>query len=232
MSVVTTVTITISPTPLLWSSPDLLRRVKQYARRPVTDTSVTDEMWYDFMTEAQVEVFSDLFTRFPAMQYSAPYLLTTSDEGYTYDFGVDADGDPIYPMGHAEVFPDLRSIPDSPLIYGDDYELEGYVLRIPGNRSRTFADGPYARFVSRPDTAISDEANPILYPKEARMLLVWKALESWASRPGSGADPTYYAVHYQQALDKELLKAATQYNRSQAYGGKWWTAADLGANPL
>jgi hypothetical protein len=68
MSVITTTTVVISATPALWSSPDLLRRVKQYARRPATDTSVTDEMWYDFMTEAQVEVFSDLFTRYPAAQ--------------------------------------------------------------------------------------------------------------------------------------------------------------------
>jgi hypothetical protein len=230
MSVITTTTVVISATPLLWSSPDLLRRVKQYARRPATDTSVTDEMWYDFMTEAQVEVFSDLFTRYPAAQYSAPYLLTTSDGGYTYDFGLDADGDPIYPMGHTEVFPDLRSIPDSPLTFGVDYELEGYVLRIPGNRSRLFASGPYARFVSRPDVAITDVANPLLYPKEARMLLVWKALQSWASRPGSGADPSYYAAQYDKALMKEWTKMATAYNHNAAYGGKWWTSSDLGAN--
>lgn len=232
MSVITSTTVVVSATPLLWSSPDLLRRLKQYARRPAIDQAVPDEMWYDHLTEAQVEVFSDLFTRFPAMQYSAPYLLTTSDGGYTYDFGLDADGDPIYPMGHTEVFPNLQSIPDSPLIYGEDYELEGYVLRIPGNRSRTFAAGPYARFVTRPDVAISDEANPLLFPKEARMLLVWKALQSWASRPGSGADPTYYAVQYDKALQKELLKAATQYNHNQTLGGKWWTSADFGANPL
>lgn len=232
MSVVTSTTVVISSSPLLWSSPDLLRRVKQYSRRPTTDTSVTDEMWYDFMTEAQVEVFSDLFTRFPAMQYSAPYLLTSSDGGYTYDFGLDADGDPIYPMGNTEVFPDLRSIPDSPLVFGEDYELEGYVLRIPGNRTRLFASGPYARFVARPDVAITDVANPLLYPKEARMLLVWKALQSWASRPGSGADPGYYERQYTAALDKELLKAATAYNHNAAYGGKWWTAADLGRNDL
>lgn len=232
MSVIAVTTVTISSTPLLWSSPDLLRRVKQYSRRPATDASVTDEMWYDFMTEAQVEVFSDLFTRFPAMQWSAPMLLTTADGGKTYSFGLDADGDPIYPMGHTEVFPNLRSIPDSPLVYGVDYQLEGYVLRIPGDRSRLFPGGPYARFVARPDQAITDVANPLLFPKEARMLLVWKALQSWASRPGSGADPTYYAVQYQQALDKELLKAATAYNHNLDHSGKWWTVADFGQNPL
>jgi hypothetical protein len=230
MSVQTTTVVTISANAGLWSSPDLLRRVKQYARRPATDTSVTDDMWYDFMTEAQVEVFDDLFSRFPQAQWGAPSLLQTLDGGYTYQFNDDPDGDPSYPMGMTEVYPDLRSIPDSPLIYGEDYELEGYLIRIPGNRSRTFADGPYARFVSRPDQAITEDLNPALFPKEARMLLVWKALESWASRPGSGADPTYYMAKYAQALDKELLKFATQWNQAQGNrGGRWWSSSDLGA---
>ena len=227
MTVVTSITVSISALTGLWSSPDLLRRVKQYARRPATDTAVTDDMWYDFLTEAQVEVFADLFTRFPDAQWSAPVRLTSSDGGYTYDFGEDDVADPIYPMGMTVIYPDLRSIPDSPLIYGEDYELEGYVLRIPGNRSRTFPNGPYARFVSRPDIAISADANPALFPKETRMLLVWKALQSWASRPGSGADPTYYAAQYQAALQKEWLKFATAWNRNAVGDGRWWSVPDL-----
>jgi hypothetical protein len=236
LTVITSTTVVVSAPAGLWSSPDLLRRVKQYARRPAVDTSVTDDMWYDFMTEAEVEVFSDLFSRFPQAQYSAPQLLVTTDGGYTYTFGDDADGDPVYPMGYAQIFPDLRSIPDSPLIFGEDYELEGYLLRIPGNRTRTFSAGPYARFVSRPDVAIADDVNPLLWPKEARMLLVWKALESWASRPGSGADPTYYERQYDLTLTKELTKLATAYNRSagdsSSAGGHAGICTSRGLNVL
>jgi hypothetical protein len=232
MAVVTSITVIVSDPPALWSSPDLLRRLKQYARRPGADLAMTDEVWYDFLTEAQSEVYADLFTRYPAAQYSAPLLLVSDDGGYTYTFGTDADGDPISPMGHTQVFPDLKSIPDAPLVLGHDYEVEGYLLRIPGNRTRTFAAGPYARFVARPDVAITATENPMLYPKDARMLLVWKALQSWAGRPGSGADPSYYSTEYDKLLGKVLINFATAYNHSATYSGRWWTSADLGQNRL
>lgn len=228
MSVITVLTITVGVNDGLWSSPDLLRRLKQHARRPATDTSVTDDMWFDWMTEAQGPVFNDLFSRFPAVQWSQATLLTTTDGGYTYQFPTDAGGDPSYPMGFAEVFPTLASIPDSPLVYGEDYEVEGYLLRIPGRRRRTFTAGPYARYVSRPDVAITATVNPLLFPKESRMLLVWKALESWAARPGSGADPTYYTQQYAAALHSELLKFATAWNRGSGTGAsRWYSNGDL-----
>lgn len=227
MTVVTTVTIDITAAIELWSSPDLLRRCKQHARRPTTDAAVPDDLWYDWLTEAQVEVFHDLFSRFPTLQTSAPTRLTSSDGGYTYTFGTDIDGDPFYPMGFAQIFPDLRSIPDSPLIPGEDYEVEGYLIRIPNNRARTFSAGPYARWVAMPDQAIADDANPLLYPKEARMLLVWRAVESWARRQGSGADPGVYALEYQKARERIFLKLATTFNTIGDFRYKWWTGPDL-----
>jgi hypothetical protein len=226
MTVTTTTTVVVSDPPALWSAPDLLRRCKQYARRPAVDQAVPDTMWYDFLTEAQLVVFDDLFTRFPAAQYSAPLLMTTTDGGYTYTVGTDVDGDPVYPMGFTQFFPDLRSIPDSPLTLGVDFEQEGYLLRVPGNRPRTFSSGPYARFVATPEVAITETANPLLFPKSTRMLLVWKALESWASRPGSGADPLYYDARYQVARERAWIALATQYTRTGGLG-PWWTIADL-----
>jgi hypothetical protein len=227
MTVLTSITIDISSATELWSSPDLLRRCKQHARRPATDTSVTDDIWYDWMTEAQTEVFHDLFSRYPALQTSAAILMTSSDGGYTYTFGTDIDGDPLFPMGFAEIFPNLRSIPDSPLVPGSDYEVEGYLIRIPNGRTRTFADGPYARFVTMPDQAVNDDTNPLLYPKEARILLVWKALASWARRSGSGADPNVYEAKYQEGLNRLWIKLATTFNTVGPFTYRWWSGPDL-----
>jgi hypothetical protein len=53
----------------------------------------------------------------------------------------------------------------------------------------------------------------MLQPKHARMLLVYKALEKWASRPGSGARPDYYEGKYNKDLNKLFLELATAYNR-------------------
>ena len=203
----------------LFDSADLLRRVKNLARRPASDQSVTDAQWYDYLTEAQAEVYPEIFSRFPAMGYGAPVLLTTADSGKTYTFGLDAAGDPVRPTGHAEIYPNLATIPDSPLQAGADYIWEGSQIRMPNNRTRSFSAGPYARFVLSPTAAISAASAPVLLPKHARMLLVYKALEQWASRPGSGAKPDYYSTRYKEALNKLFLEFATLYNGQHAAFG-------------
>lgn len=222
----------------IWDTADLLKRCKRLARRPVTDQAVPDDAWYDWMTEAQEEVYVDLFSRFPDYGYSAPVLLATADGGLTYTFGLDADGAPVRPTGHAEIYPNLSAIPDSPLSPGADFLIEGGLIRMPGNRTRSFANGPYARFVADPDVAIDSTHQPQLQPKSARMLLVFKALEKWASRPGSGAKPDYYETKYSNYLNKMIMKLATAFNQQggQAAGADanrvWWYAGDLGAHGL
>lgn len=215
----------------LWASADLLAACKLYARRPATDQAMPDTSWYTFLTLAQGEVYPDLFSRYPDLAFSAPILMTTADGGLTYTFGTDADGAAVRPSGHAEIYPDLRSIPDSPLLPGSDFLLEGALIRMPNNQARQFASGPYARMVLRPDTPISASVQPLLQPKNLRMLLVWKALESWASRPGSGASPIYYAQKYVEARDTAFLDLATAYNRQAAMGtletDRWHTHLDF-----
>ena len=204
----------------LFDSPDLLARCKRLARRPPVDQAVPDPSWYAWLTEAQSEVYPDVFSRFPAQGYGAPVLMTSNDGGKTYRFGTDIDGANVRPSGHAEVFPNLNSIPQSPLLAGEDYMWEGGGLRMPNNRTRSFNGGPYARFVLHPDTPISATVQPLLQPKHARMLLVYKALEQWASRPGSGARPDYYEQKYNKLLNKIFLEFATAYNgQGRPFGG-------------
>lgn len=176
--------------------------------------------WYAFMTEAQSEVYPELFSRFPHLGYGPPILLTSADGGKTFTFGTDADGDPIRPVGHAEIYPNLNSIPNSPLSPGDDFMIEGSLIRMPNNRSRSFNGGPYARLVLSPDTEVSAVQEPQLFPKHARMLLVYKALEQWASRPGSGALPDYYKIKYGEFFNKLMLEFATAYNKGGRVGSE------------
>lgn len=221
----------------LFDSADLLAKCKLYARRPAVDAAMPDTSWYSFLTDAQPEVYRDIFSRRPEMGYGVPILMTTADGGLTYTFGNDAAGDPIRPIGVAQIFPNLRAIPSDPLYPGDDFTWEGSLIRIPGNRARQFTGGPYARLVLRPDVAIDGTHQPQLQPKSARLLLVWKALEAWASRPGSGASPVYYATKYNDSLDKVLMELATAYNQQAAQGaglggGAWWQSSDLGPHGL
>lgn len=215
----------------IYASADLLAACKLYARRPASDQAMPNDSWYSLLTLAQGEVYPALFSRFPDLAYGAPILMSTADGGRTYTFGTDADGAAIRPAGHAEIYPDLASIPDSPLIIGADYLFEGSLIRIPNNSTRSFTNGPYARMVLRPDTVISASVQPLLQPKNLRMLLVWKALEGWASRPGSGASPLYYAQKYEEGLMLAFTDLATAYNRQASAGvessDRWHTNLDL-----
>lgn len=223
----------------LWDSPYCLQVCQDLSRRPASDQAMTAAKWYRFLTDAQPEVYDDLFTRYPDLGYSAPVgPLATADGGKTYTFPVDADGDPKRPIGHAELYPNLQSIPDSPLEPGYDFIFEGGLIRIPGNRTRLFSGGPYARFVAVPDVAITAVANPQLQPKHARILLCYKALEKWALRPGSGARASTYTTLYNDRLTKFYEEFATAFNMkgsqsSGAFGNQaWWYSADLGQNRL
>ncbi len=192
-------------------------------------------MWYRFLTAAQDEVYTDIFSRFPDFGYSTPVLLTSANGGLTYTFGLDAAGDPIQPTGATEIYPSLSAIPDSPLMPGTDFLFERGLLRFPGGRTRTFPSGPYARFVADPGVAIALAVDPQLQPKRARMLLVYKALQQFAARPGSGSDPSVWEAEYNKQLNKLYLRFSTNYNRqgAQAAGANgeavWYYSGDIGA---
>lgn len=216
----------------LWDSAYLLARCKALARRPATDQAASDPNWYEWLSFAQPEVAEDLYTRAPDLQYSAPLLLTSSDGGKTYGWGNDDAGDPIRPTGHTEIYPNLKSIPDYPLIPGLDFIFEGAKIRMPADRSRTFSAGPYSRFVARPDREITALIAPVIQPKTARRLLVIKAVELFASRPGSGMRPSYYEAMYDKQLDKVLIDLRSAYNMAggQPSAGAervWWFSGDL-----
>jgi hypothetical protein len=229
-----TVTPPDAPQMDLWSSADLLARCRFHARRPATDQTMPDPSWYMLLTEAQVRVYPQLFARQPDLGFGDPQPMFSDDGGLTYTFGLDEANEDARPMGHVEIYPSLRAIPDDPLEEGEDFIAEGDRIRMLSNRSRSFdgGNGPYARCILTPDIPVSATYEPLLYPKPARMLLVWSALESWAARPGSGADPTYYARKYQDEFDGQLLASATAYNRGGGGRRKWYTGFDLGSQGL
>lgn len=170
----------------LWDAADLLERCQRAADRPTTDESMAPADWYAFLTEAQFEWITHLASICPATQYGAPVQLVSADGGYTYDFPDDADGDPLFPMGQLEI----RATRSGALLqpgndWSDrgDYVPEGTRIRMPNGRSRTFPQGPWARYIA-PPAAISASSAPTMQPKHARILLVYRACRKWASKGG------------------------------------------------
>ncbi len=73
-----------------------------------------------------------------------------------------------------------------------DYVLESGQIRVPRGRSLTFADGaPYVRMVP-PAGTINASYDSTIYPKRARILLVYKALALAANRHGVLGDPSRF----------------------------------------
>ena len=145
-----------------------------------SDNSDVDQ----YLSLGQQAVFRQLATTVPGSQVAAPEKLTTADGGYTYTFA-------YYPFGHAEIRSSRTGsllIPGAESDPGADFVQEGQTIRFTNYRARTFDDGPYARYAPTPPD-ISASQEPTLKPNQARVLILYKALDLWATK-GGYRDPT------------------------------------------
>lgn len=231
----------VAPTGL-YSSVDLLARCKFYAQRPAVDESMADADWYSLLTEANSYWVQRIAAVNPEVLYGPPQQIFSLDGGYTYTFGTDADGNPIYPIGSVE----LRQSPFGRewLAAADwdnsgDFIRSGAGIRFPGGKAKTFANGPVARFVT-PGGTVNATVQPTVNPPHARMLLVWQALINWATR-GGFRDPTPWmnqmnALWYGDSGAGSmgiLAELKTQYmsQGSEALAGnqgRWWSGVNTG----
>lgn len=174
----------------LFDSADLLTRCKRLTARPATDVApptdaTIDLMWYALLTEAQLHWVRELATHVPSVMYVFEKL-TTADAGVTYDFTKE-------PLGNYEI----RQSPTGNLLLpgpdwdpGADFVPAGQKIRFPGQKARSFANGPWSRYVQTP--GVLDAANaPTLLPTHARQLLPPRAAIIWATRGGM-RDPGPY----------------------------------------
>lgn len=181
----------------LWTSAYLLAQLKQHAKLP-TATEWTDAILYNYLQEAQELVYEEIAAHVPEAIMTGPTLLTTADGGYSYTFGTDADGDNIAPLGQVEIRESKAGavlIPAADFDQAGDFVMYGDRIRFPGQVSRTFSDGPYARFVSPPGL-LDASTQPTLKPKRARKLIVYRALVLFAEPPEATGD---YELKYRTA---------------------------------
>lgn len=225
----------------LYDSATLLDRLKFYLMRPETDAAYSDAQLYALLGDAQVQVVNEIATHFPRVLMEAPTLLVTSDGGLTYTVNAtDADGDAVWPFGHAEVYAKLGGDELYGSTYGNgeqDVVFEGGTIRLPGARARDFSAGPYIRYV-KPCPELSASSQPVLKPKDARILIVYRALVLAQSRGGlrdtSWAHELYdraWAGNPGQGEVGFLGRYATQYaqqNSPSTAGPLWWRTWLLG----
>lgn len=214
----------------LWDANDLVRRLKVRLNRPATDAAftvtTTDDVYFDFLTEGQDRVQKLLGIYVPDAVWTVPTLLTSADGGLTYTFGNDTDGAAIFAFGHFKVYPDLASIPDSPLIDQLDYAVENTKLRMPNNTPRTFSAGPYCQFAA-PSNVITATTQPVI-PKFARPAMLSDAEVRCLRR--MGLDWGTAEAQFQSDWIEVLAAIRTQsngkgrtINRTNRQYGRYWS---------
>ena len=199
--------------------------------RPDTDGDLTEPRAYAWLNDAHREVFAEVCAHVPHLNYGAPELMTSSDGGTTYFLAPSLEW-----VGRIEVYDRLggrKLVPGPYWSDSADYVLEGpRSIRIPGNRTRTFADGPYVRYAQKP--AEFDESTlPSLQPTEALQAVVYLAAAKWA-RAGGYRDPAPYETEYRAILWGRdggmtgILATAKQQEDTDVMEGAWWRSGDLG----
>ena len=217
-----------------WDSADLLERFFTYLGRGNGGVMGADELWTDtraymWLADAQEAVYAEIAPTAPGAFVSAPTLLSTSDGGVTYTFGAN-----VYPFAHIEVY--AQEAGGRTLLasnygnIGGDFVIEGDTIRAPGNRTRSYSSGPWARFTSFP-SRLSASVQPSLSPDQARELIVWKALENAAEVSNGAMDATIWTAKYQDAKRRWIMLWQTQYQSSGnaaflTSGGPWWMGLD------
>lgn len=226
----------------LYDAADCLARVKRLAGRPATDgdkgpsDTTVDDFWYALLTDAQLFWVREIATHVPA-QMTTIEKLTTADSGVSYDFSAE-------PLGNYE----LRESPTGRLLLpgpdwdpGYDFIPDGQKIRFQGQKTKTFANGPWARYVKVPGV-IASGSEPTLKPTHARQLLVFRACIIWAERGGL-RDPAPYQQMEDDAWFGDPLKGRVGLIgalKQQAFlqggesvpgsqEGDWWRNIDSGA---
>lgn len=159
-----------------WQSSDLLTRFNALAGRPTTD-AITDAEKYQRLADGQNDVLVEIAGLSPRQLYGTPQAMSSSDGGYTWTFGTDGNGYDLFPLGMAQIYPNLNAVPDYSWRPGYDYLDYGTYITLPNNVP--WAGPLYWRGITPPE-AISASVQPVIQPPPSRILIVIRAVSNFA----------------------------------------------------
>lgn len=218
---------------MAWTSADLYDKFLLRLGRGNGGVMAADELWtptrvWDFLADAQEAVYADMAPMAPHIFVGPPTLLTSADGGVTYTFSS------TFPFAHVEVYAQESGGRELfATTYGNtggDFVIEGTKIRAPGNKTRTYQSGPWARFTAMP-ARLSASVEPSLTPAESRELILFKALAFGADVSMGALDPTIWEGRYREARMRWATVFQTQYasmgtvSRS-GFSGPWYLTLD------
>ena len=225
-----------------FDSADVLSRLRATLQIGSNTADATDASLYTLLSNGQRRIAQILANVAPQLNMIAPQALTSGDSGATYTlssyplsnfelYDGSPNGSPIYPVGYE-------------YIGANGYVLEGLTIRWPGGRTRTFANGLYARYNPVP-VAITASVAPSIKPSDAQQGVVYAAAEEFAMQ-GGAMDPSPYSTALRRFLygdpntpgDVGLIGRVQTQSRRQGlqsamrgFGGAWWRGGDFLSGP-
>lgn len=173
---------------------EMLAECQRMSLEPATSQLTSSTDWYALLTRGEAHWKPIIAAHYPGPMFEAPTLLTAAGDDKRYTFPSASVPSGTVPLA-VELYVSLTGRMLYPGAYEDgvaDYVLEGATVRITRGREFTFTDGaPYARFV-KPPAAIDASTASTIAPATAQILVVYHALELWASR-GGYQDPRFYS---------------------------------------
>lgn len=195
-----------------WEPADLLSRWNSYTGRASSD-SIANTVKYGFIADGEQVIIERIASIVPRILYGAPTQLTTSDGGYTFTFGTDGNGYPLFPIGKAQIYTSLSAIPGFPLRPGIDYLDEGTRIRMPFNSPWT---GPLYWYGVTPSQQITASIGSVLNPPPVRLLSVLKGAALFLRSAGRNTD---VANDLELELEREFGPAMTMLRTHFRGGG-------------
>lgn len=144
----------------------------------------------------------------PATASGSPTLTITPDPGFMFTFGVDADGNNLYPVGAVQLFNTATDNPDWPLYEGVDFIMEGNKVRAMDGAAWPFSGPPYFQSLVLPLT-LSATVAPVLRPVQCRRLIVDAACVRYCE--DTSTDAAIFERRYEKHWMQDLAMIQTQY---------------------
>lgn len=221
----------------LYDRADLVARFRRLVKRPTNDASISTTEIYRYLSDGQQRVMRDLAVHVPAANRPVKEKMETDDGGLTYT--IDKE-----PIGNVDVYPNKRApyplTPGEAWNHAADFEWEGLqTIRMVGDQTRDFPNGPYAHYVPVPDD-IDAETEPTVVPRFVRILIPYAAAAVYVSEGGFG-DPTFYDSLYQKEWSGDPAKPGQigilgelrlRYGTHRQPSVPWWRSPDLSDLPI
>lgn len=144
----------------------------------------------------------------PATANGTVTLTVTPDPTYSFTFGVDADGNNLYPVGALQLFNLLTDMYDNPLYEGVDFQMEGNRVRTIDGNPWPYSAPPFYQSLILPLT-LSATVPPTLRPVQARCLIVDAASVRYAE--DTSTDAAIFEKRYEKHWSQMLPMIQAQY---------------------